>query len=114
LLGLKVVLDMHGLKGGQNGLNDSGHATPIAWSQQGTAYECFNHYDEWYGRNDQQINGYVYGTGGSWQGEFPEYTYDASYLDDTNPAFSVEAAKYFAHVYKNYDSLYAISVINEP
>jgi glucan 1,3-beta-glucosidase len=58
-LGLKVVLDMHALKGSQNGKASSGQTLPITWLQD----SVFSHYCAEYSGNYQWET-----IGGNWQG----------------------------------------------
>ena len=92
---LKVMLDMHGLKGSQNGFDNSGIANQTRWSSE-------DKFDHW-----------TYAAG-EWMGQWNFDTKSYDFLTYDNANFDIEAIKFFTETWQSHPSLYAIECINEP
>ena len=94
---IKVLLDVHAVKGSQNGYDNSGMSNRTIWSDENN----FNHWDqalgEWMGTYDMDKQNCIY----------VNYNWD-------NIAFAVDTIQGLLEEWGFHEALYAIEPVNEP
>jgi len=92
-VGIKVLLDVHAVKGSQNGFDNSGKQNHVAWEDE-------THFTHW------PIQA------GEWMGPWNGKSYD--YIDFENLLWAEDTVKGLVEEWGNHPALYAIEPVNEP
>ena len=95
-LGLKVLLDLHGVRRSQNGFDNSGRASNITWSADGA------HFVHWPVRS------------AGWQGTFDPMTLTYSSISWDNLRGTVTLLQRIALQLRNYPAVLGLEALNEP
>ena len=90
--GIKVLLDVHGVKDSQNGFDNSGKSVPFTWIDE---------------NNFTHANGY-----GEWMGPWNGSSYD--YIKQENIDWAVETIDMLVDKWGKHPALFAIEPVNEP
>ena len=90
---LKVLLDVHGVKGSQNGYDNSGMANRVEWSDD-------THFDHWSK------------SWGEWMGTWNGHKYES--INHDNITWAVETVDMILDKWGNHPALFAIEPVNEP
>jgi len=96
--GIKVLLDIHAMKGSQNGFDNSGQAMGLEWPDE-------NNFVHW----PIEV--------ANWMGEFnlSEYKYDYIYTDSEHGVqWALDVVSRLMDRYGNHPALYAFEPLNEP
>jgi len=96
--GIKVLLDIHAMKGSQNGFDNSGQAMGLEWTDE-------NNFVHW----PIEV--------ANWMGEFnlSEYKYDSIYTDSEHGVqWALDVVSKLMDRYGNHPALYAFEPLNEP
>ena len=92
-VGIKVLLDVHAVKGSQNGFDNSGKQTRLAWKDE-------NHFTHWENQAAE------------WMGPWNGTGYD--YIDFNNLLWAQDTVMGLVNEWGNHPALYAIEPVNEP
>uniref|UniRef100_A0A7S3FJY2 Glycoside hydrolase family 5 domain-containing protein n=1 Tax=Haptolina ericina TaxID=156174 RepID=A0A7S3FJY2_9EUKA len=95
-IGLRVLIDLHGVRRSQNGFDNSGHAVNISWFADG------QHFSHWPYRS------------AGWQGEFDPVTLTYSHISWDNIRNTVELLQQIAFTLRGFESVVGIEALNEP
>lgn len=90
--GIKVLLDVHSLKGSQNGFDNSGKASDVVWVDE-------THYEHWPHQNAH------------WMGEWDGTKYD---INQGNIDWAVKNVELLMKEWGHYPAVYALEPVNEP
>lgn len=90
---LKVLLDVHCVKGSQNGFDNSGQAHQVEWTDE-------DHFKHWEVLSAE------------WMGPWNGNSYD--YIDYKNIAFALTTTRLLLEKWGNHPALYAFEPVNEP
>jgi glucan 1,3-beta-glucosidase len=93
--GIKVLLDVHAMKGSQNGFDNSGMTNHVKWSDD----QHFSHWPD---------------SVGEWQGEWDSDAQQYSYLSHDNMNWSLKQAEGFLKRWGQHTAFYAYEPVNEP
>ena len=92
---IKVMLDMHAVKGSWNGYDNSGYANRTTWVSE----THFRHWDQAYGE---------------WMGTWDPAKNDYVSIKQENILWAVDAIDKFLQAWRDHPALYAIEAANEP
>ena len=90
---LKVLLDVHGVKGSQNGFDNSGMAHRVTWTDE-------THFEH---------KGY-----GEWMGTWDEDKHRYTDINQDNIDFAKQTISVILDIWATHPALYAIEPVNEP
>jgi glucan 1,3-beta-glucosidase len=91
--GIKVLLDVHAIKGSQNGFDNSGQAANVEWTDE-------NNFKHW------SISA------ANWMGPWNGWGYD--YIDSDNIQWAVDNVTALMAKWGNHPAFYALEPVNEP
>lgn len=94
---LKIILDLHGIKGSQNGFDNSGQTANLKIN-----YDKFEHWNI---------------RAGNWIGQFNTITKQYDSIDLNNIQYSLNLLEHLFKIYsdkKKYPNLYGFGILNEP
>lgn len=91
--GIKVLLDVHGLKDSQNGYDNSGKASDLEWVDE-------THFKHWSIQN------------ASWMGHFNGFKYDE--INQENIQWAIDNATNLMNKWGSHPAVYALESVNEP
>jgi len=92
---IKVLLDVHAVKGSQNGFDNSGLSNVTTWIDE-------NHFEHWATAK------------GEWMGPFDLESYSYEYINQDNIDFALETIDQLLAKWGNHPALYALEPVNEP
>ena len=92
-IGLKVLIDLHGAPGSQNGFDNSGKASNVEWVDE-------THFKHW------SISA------GNWMGHWNGWGYDSINYDHIT--WAVDNCVALMNRWGNHPALYALEPVNEP
>ena len=92
-VGIKVLLDVHAVRGSQNGFDNSGKQTKLAWKDE-------NHFTHW------EIQA------AEWMGPWNGSGYD--FIDFNNLLWAQDTIHGLVTTWGNHPAVYAIEPVNEP
>jgi len=95
-VGLKLLIDLHGVRDSQNGFDNSGHIMNVTWSQDGTSFA------HWPYRS------------ASWQGTFDPQTMTYSSVSWDNVRATVQILQRIAISLRQYPAVIGLEALNEP
>jgi glucan 1,3-beta-glucosidase len=93
--GLKVLLDVHAMKGSQNGFDNSGTTNRVTWVDD----QHFSHWPD---------------SVGEWQGEWDSAAQKYTYINQDNIQWSLAQAEAFMKRWGTHKAFYAYEPVNEP
>uniref|UniRef100_A0A7S4BPJ0 Glycoside hydrolase family 5 domain-containing protein n=1 Tax=Chrysotila carterae TaxID=13221 RepID=A0A7S4BPJ0_CHRCT len=94
--GIRVLVDLHGVRRSQNGFDNSGHIMNVTWSDDG---QSFSH---WPSRS------------AAWQGSFDPLTMTYSTINWDNIRSTVQVLQRIAISLRHFPSILGIEALNEP
>lgn len=100
---LKVLLDLHGVIGSQNGFDNSGQTTSVIWtSGENTDYTGAATFQHWSIRDAQ------------WIGNFNFSNLQYEYINQENIQMTLEVISRMVSKYQSYPSIMGLEPLNEP
>ena len=105
---LKAIIDIHAMRGSQNGLDNSGSTGHMQWvttkttQQAGYVTDGFARYKHWEMR------------GGDWIGHFNDTTHSYDNVNYTNIDISLDVVKTVVSAHKNDKVVVGLEPVNEP
>jgi glucan 1,3-beta-glucosidase len=93
--GLKVLLDVHAMKGSQNGFDNSGLSNITTWTDQNNFVHWDHAFGEWMGTWDDSIGGY-------------------SSINWANVQWAIEVSNDIIAEWGSHPAFYALEPLNEP
>ena len=95
-IGLRVLIDMHGVRRSQNGFDNSGHAVNVTWQPDG------QHFSHWPSRS------------AGWQGAFDPLTLTYTSISWDNIRGTVQLLQRVAVSLRGFASVIGVEALNEP
>jgi len=96
---LGIILDIHAMRGSQNGYDNSGRAKDVLWNTSNPLFTSFNHWD--YRTSD-------------WSGTYNLSTGGYESIDHANINRSLAVVKTIVQMYKDEPTVHGIEPANEP